>query len=260
MINNRSIGTLLKSLPATFKAAGDNELWALATVEVPDRELDVVRVKGISLEYHEKSPLKIMGLGHKYGTTPDGSPQITGFVKEFVHTTTSVKGTEVPALAFRMEFDLGEDGNPTPYAAKMKSLFQKGKLDSFSIGFESREMKPLPKGRYDFLKSAVFEISPCVIPTNPYATVLKSLQDEGIDVDALQLLEERMIQMQQATDARLADIAATITKAFQTRFDDYESAAAARAVKPLESSPADSVQQPTYESILAQLNAIAAKK
>ena len=74
-----------------------------------------------------------------------------------------------------------------------------------------------------------------------------------LDVDALQLLEERMIQMQQATDARLADIAATITKAFQTRFDDYESAAAARAVKPLESSPADSVQQPDRSEIEAAI-------
>ena len=261
MINNRSIGTVLKSLPATFKAAGDNELWALATVEVPDRDMDIVRVKGISMEFHEKSPIKIMGLGHKYGTNADGTPQLTGFVKEFVPTTFNVKGVDVPAMAFRMEFDLDEDGKPTPYAAKMKSMYSKGKLDAFSIGFEPRETKPLARGRYDFVKSAVFEISPCMIPTNPHATVLKSLQDEfGDDVNAaMQALEERMIQIQQANETRLADLFASVTKAFNTRFDDYESAAAARAVKPLESSPADSVQQPTYESILAQLNAIAAK-
>jgi hypothetical protein len=234
MLDNHVIGSVLKALPSAFKAAGEDELWALATVEVMDREGDIVRVKGISLEYHKpEMPIKVLGLGHKYSPGADGELPITGLVKEFVPTTTTIKGHgEVPALAFRMEFDRDEKGELTGYSRRMKSLYKgdaakglKPKLDSFSIGFDPQaEPIRLRGGRYDFTKTAIFEISPCVIPANPHATVLKALREQfGEDLDALSVLEERMLQLNQQN-------LETILKALQTRFDDFESANAERTL------------------------------
>lgn len=231
MIDNRCIGTVCKAMPSGFAPAGEDELWALATVEVPDREGDIVRIKGIDLSAHRaEMPIKVMGLGHNYKAEDPNNLPITGIVKEFRPTTTVVKRYgEVPALAFRMEFDR-EGEALTKYSRRMKSLYKgdskKGlspKLDAFSIGFDPRKVAQLKGGRYDVQECAIFEISPCIIPANPHAVVLKALREEfGEEIDLLPLLEERLLAAQQ-------EMFAALTKAINTRFDDFESAAADRA-------------------------------
>jgi hypothetical protein len=261
MIDNRTIGTLLKALPAKLTKSGDNEEWGIATVDVIDREGDIIRSDGVSLELHsDSSPLKIIGAAHKANNVlPDGSYPIMGIAKGFERIDHDIKGKTYPALAFKYEYD--RDGEAlTPYAAKMKSLFKTGKLDSFSVGVDPIEVKELKGGRFDVRKCRLFEISACLVPTNPYTRILKALRSElGDDFDAMQVIEERLIQMQQASDERLATFIASLTKAFQTRFDDFESAAAARAVKPAPSPATDSVEQPDVHSIVKSLEALTAK-
>jgi len=182
-------GFVMKSLPEGFEKPA-NSLWAYATVETPDRDKDIVRVKGISLALHrDKSPIKVF-LNHQYKPLPDGTPPVVGRVEEFRETVHKGMGGEVPALAFRMSWATDGEGNVTPLAAKYKSLYDGGYLDSFSIGFTPKTAKPIKGGGHDYTATELFEISAVTMPANPNATKIKAIKDtlgddapEGLDAD-----------------------------------------------------------------------------
>lgn len=213
-------GFVLKALPSNFTPAVDG-MWALATVEVPDADRDIVRIKGIDLSLHRtESPVKVFGTNHKYNIGADGTAPVMGVVQEFMPTTTQVKGSDVPALAFRFSWAKEGDGTTTPFAAKLKSLFDGGTLDSFSIGFYPKEVRPLKGGRYDVQSCSIYEISACAVPANPYAVVLKALQSTlGEDFDSNDFLEQRIVQLLKSVDGLTQ-----IMKSNASRLDDIESA------------------------------------
>jgi hypothetical protein len=192
-------GEVLKAVPdKLFK--GKCDLYGFASVEVPDREGDIIRVKGISLEYHRSdSPIKV-AVQHNYKPLPDGTMPVLGTVSEWAITTKSVNNKPVPALAFGMNYAKGEDGEITTFAAKYKGLYDTGALDAFSVGLEGREATPIKGGGLDVTKSAVFEVSSCMIGMNPYATVIKALTDAIGDVQ--RTLRHVRVQIRQPSRRR----------------------------------------------------------
>lgn len=221
-------GELLKSLPSGWEK-GDNEDFAVATAEVKDRDGDVIRVNGISLEYHRKdAPIKVFGKAHNYKGLADGTPSVMGVVKEFISTQLQIRGEHVPCLAFKYAYAGDDKGELTPYAAKMKGLYRGGTLDAFSIGVEARRVKSLKGGRYDVEASALFEISSTPMPTNPYATILKSLKEGlGEDFDADEYMEAQMIELRKSIDSTVL-----FQEKLLKRFDDIESAIVAASEVP----------------------------
>ena len=257
-----SRGPILKAVPETLNKAGSNEQWALATVEVQDREGDIIRVAGINLDLHRpECPVKVVGSQHKYNVLDDKATYpVMGKVKEFVKTTTKVNGEKVPALAFRYEY-AKEGDQISPYAAKLKSQFDNGILDSFSARFIPASVKPLRSkgGRYDVTECVLDgEISACLFPMNPYATVLKALEDGlGEDFDKLAYLEQRIIELHKAVD-RVGSREDILLKAFTERFDTFESKYVAQADD--EPLPRDRrTAQPEVDEVLKALNATLAK-
>jgi hypothetical protein len=229
----RSRCTVFKSLPDGF-APAVNGKWAYASVEVPDREGDVIRVKGIDLSLHrEESPIKVFGLPHRYVPLPTGEPPIVGVVREFRVTTTRVKGYgEVPALAFRFEYT-GKDEEPATFATKCKGAIESGVLDSFSGRFERASGKPIGKMGTDVQSCQLAEISVVPFPVNPHATVLKALVSAlGDDFDPNEYLDERLAYLCKSVDAldldaRFDALRSDLTKSMTSFRDDIESLIAA---------------------------------
>lgn len=249
-------GEVLKAVPdKLFKSKCD--LYGYASVEVPDREGDIIRVKGISLEYHRSdSPIKV-AVQHNYKPLPDGTMPVLGTVTEWAVTTKSVNNKPVPALAFGMNYAT-VDGEITDFAKKYKGLYDTGALDAFSVGLEGREATPIKGGGLDVTKSAVFEVSSCMIGMNPYATVMKALVDQiGDDFDKFAYLESRVIELQKATD-RACGLHESLLKAFTERFDTFESKYVAQAEN--EPMPRDQrTAQLDTSKVLKSLEAIAAQ-
>jgi hypothetical protein len=121
-------------------------------------------------------------------------------------------------MAFGAEWEKSDAGEMTPFAAKTKSLYDKGKLSAFSGGFDVLDHSDYPGGRYDVIESRPFEVSCCLIPANPYTTVIKALQSEfGSDYDAA-VMEERLIHLSEQMEA-LAGLP-TLLKAYELRLDE----------------------------------------
>lgn len=279
----RTVGKILKSVPSgLFKSQHD--LYGYLSVEVKDRDGDIIRVAGI--ETPESMPL--VGTAHRYSSLPDGTYPQVGSITEFARTSCVVKGKTVPALAFGADY-IPDD----PYAAKFKARYESGHMDAFSGGFEPSEdgVRELPGGRYDVLKSRVFEASCCLVPSNPYTTVLKSLRETfGDDFDPFQYLDERMSQLFKAVEemrpaAVPADadtfvwthpetgkqyipvdghnkIVDDLTKAFNKRFDQFESDYVARSEDAEQNADRQSPPEPklditqlrkSFEDVLAKL-------
>ncbi len=266
----RSSGTILKSLPVGFAKPEDGH-WAFISVEVPDRERDIIRVKGISLENHrDDSPIKVIATTHKYSPLPDGTQPVIGKVEEFKATVTKAMGQDVPALAFRFSWAKEADGQLSPLAAKYKGLYDNGYLDSFSGGFSNVNGTAQRGGGLDVAACKIYEISACMIPVNPYTTVCKALSDAlGEDFDRDAYFEQRLVELQKSIDAMRPTDESThlldaINKAveqintdFIKRFDDFESqyVATAQAAK----LPGDHItSQPDSEDLSRLEKAISA--
>jgi hypothetical protein len=215
-------GEVLKAVPSgLFKAKCD--LYGFASVEVPDREGDVIRVKGINIP--EGHPVKVAP-AHKYSNPLE----VLGTVEEWVVTTKSVKGKAVPALAFGMNWAKGEGEAITPFASQYKGLYDSGALDAFSGGFapNPEKVQTLKGGRYDIGECELFELSACMIGVNPYATRMKAIVDAlGTDGEHA-YLGEQIDELQKSID-RACGLNESLLKAFTERFDTFESKYVAQA-------------------------------
>lgn len=155
-------------------AINENILKGIATVELIDRQGDIVRVDGISLKYHnDKTSIKVLANHVAYNTT--GEPTVIGKVLELNKTTINVDGVDCKALEFTMEFA------DTELAREYKSLIDGGFLDSFSIGFEGVGTPIVDEEGYmtgiDWYETSLLEISIVSFPANIHATVVKSIND-----------------------------------------------------------------------------------
>lgn len=230
-------------LPDDIAKADDGKpgLWAYASVEVSDREQDIVRVDGISLKNHtDATPIPIIA-SHDKKIGVDGYPMV-GKAVQFLRTTH--KATGAPALAFKTEFA------DSPFGKVMEKLYEQRVLSKFSIGFlpDHNKAKQIKGGGYDYVASELMEISACVIPMNPLATVMREM---GIEQDETE-------QLVKAISEKLdAKIEAFLTK-LDKRLDDFESAVVTKSKhsEATGGTDSDAVEQIDYAPLLAALDAV----
>jgi hypothetical protein len=178
LLTKNLLGSILKDLPAGFTVE-DGEFWGIATVEVPDKEGDIVRVAGMDLGYHTpESPIKI--LAQHQTRLPDGRLPIVGTIKEFRPTRLMKGGGEVPALLFRGGFSKDGQGNYLPLAKEYKDYADGGSLTDFSIGAEIVESQPIKGGGRDFTRTKLYEVSWVVVGANQHAQKIASADNDEL--------------------------------------------------------------------------------
>lgn len=139
----------------------DKGLLAVASSSVVDRHGEIVSVTGWDLKNFKKNPVLLWSHDH---TIP-----AVGVAK-----TIKVEGTGKTAkLMFTPEFH-----DITPEAKAIKTMFDQGILNSFSVGF-----KPIDMDGNVYTKQELLEISAVNVPANPEARMLayKSLESAGFD-------------------------------------------------------------------------------
>jgi hypothetical protein len=183
-------GTYMKAAPSGMFAK-PHDLHGWASVEVRDRDGDVVMVEGIQTEYPSPIPLVHHKTTHKPNDTADGDLPHVGNVTEWVRTTHPELG--VPALAFGADYLRNEDGSLVTKAADTDRRYKLGHLSTFSIAFNPLEEPARnPGGRFVWKKVGLVEISSCVAPSNPFATVMKSLV-KNLDAEEMEQLNSLLL-------------------------------------------------------------------
>jgi hypothetical protein len=229
------------------------ELTGYATVEVPDFDNDIVRVKGIDLSLHRpESPMKVM-LHHKRDPFSDGTVPVVATISEFKQTTAEVNGKEYPALAFGAMY-AREGDQMTAFATKCKGLVDGGTLDQFSFGLRGcagPERKP--RGQ-DIQSCQPFELSLCTLARNPYATVFKALSDAlGEDFNPGEHTEQRLIEVLKSVDSH-----GEVLKGLMGRLDRIESGIVALSEGPAKPKADRELRAQENETVTQTLKEIAA--
>jgi hypothetical protein len=247
-------GHIVKELPEGIEKASDDSLWAIATVEKEDEDGDIVRVDGMDLSSHRPdSPIKI--LAQHLRKLPDGTPPIIGRVEEFKRATLNKGAGATKALLFRMSWAKDGSGKVTDLASKYKDLADGGYFDSFSIGANVLDSKPLKNKGSDFIKTRLREISGVTIPANADATMLRALEDKLGDQLERDWHKESFNGLMSALHEYFGKTFAEQFTTIQNRLDDIESAIVAKADEG--SQPGDR-KEPAQHSpeTLALLNAL----
>ena len=148
-----------------FKAGRQTEEDPMEFVlsdESVDRMGDVIRASGWNLTQFKANPIALFGHSHE---------NILG-----VWENVRVEGK---SLLGRLK--LAKPGT-SPLIDTVRSLIDQRILKAVSVGFQPLEAKPRKGGGYDFIKSALHEVSVVAVPANPSALALvKALQPELVD-------------------------------------------------------------------------------
>jgi hypothetical protein len=241
-----------KRLPDGFSKPEDGD-WVCMSAEVPPEDEaggDVVRVAGLSTVRHTaKSPIKLLGQ-HMRGTS-DGSPAIIGRMEEFKLGKKSWKGKQIPAMFGRFSWAKDGEGKTTDLAAKYKSLWEGGYLDSVSIGFRPIKSRSLnaekPWDGYEFIESELVELSVVTIPANPAATALKAI------AEAFETKEQKVQPPEGSAELKTFDPSETFAptlKRFEKLLDDMECSLA--VAKPNEANQAGDTGNSQEQAIDAE--------
>lgn len=161
-------------------AENETVFRAVASSDALDRDKEVMLPKGVRLDNFLKNP--VMLFIHNYGRTPVGK------VLEL--------NVEDSLIEFKFTFSPDEEGK------RIQSLYEKGFMNAFSVGFYPKGYKfldentpdildlPLPDGsvfRFDASKYAekpravihdweLLEISPVPVPANPEALIMRGVE------------------------------------------------------------------------------------
>jgi len=148
-----------------FKAGRQTEEDPMEFVlsdESVDRMGDVIRASGWNLTQFKANPIALFGHSHE---------NILG-----VWENVRVEGK---SLLGRLK--LAKPGT-SPLIDTVRSLIDQRILKAVSVGFQPIEAQPRKGGGYDFIKSALHEVSVVAVPANPSALALvKALQPELVD-------------------------------------------------------------------------------
>ena len=130
--------------------------------ESVDRMGDVIRASGWNLTQFKANPIALFGHSHE---------NILG-----VWENVRIEGK---SLLGRLK--LAKPGT-SPLIDTVRSLIDQRILKAVSVGFQPIEAQPRKGGGYDFIKSALHEVSVVAVPANPNALALvKALQPELVD-------------------------------------------------------------------------------
>ena len=148
-----------------FKAGRQTEEDPMEFVlsdESVDRMGDVIRASGWNLTQFKANPIALFGHSHE---------NILG-----VWENVRIEGK---SLLGRLK--LAKPGT-SPLIDTVRSLIDQRILKAVSVGFQPIEAQPRKGGGYDFIKSALHEVSVVAVPANPNALALvKALQPELVD-------------------------------------------------------------------------------
>ena len=130
----------------------DDPLEFVLSDESVDRMGDVIRASGWDLTAFKSNPIALFGHSHD---------QIIG-----VWDNVRVEGKR---LLGRLK--LAKPGT-SPLIDTVRSLIDQRILKAVSVGFQAIESTPRKSGGYDFIKSALHEVSVVAVPANPQALAL----------------------------------------------------------------------------------------
>lgn len=171
----------------------DKGLLAVASSSVVDRHGEVVSVSGWDLKNFKKNPVLLWSHDH---TIP-----AIGVAK-----TIKVEGTGKTAkLMFSPEFH-----DITPEAKAIKTMFEQGILNSFSVGF-----KPIDMDGNVYTKQELLEISAVNVPANPDARMLayKSLESAGFDKSVIKnVVGDELINDVEPEDVDILELKAELAE------------------------------------------------
>jgi len=127
-----------------------NPLDFVLSDESVDRMGDIIRADGWDLSAFRKNPIALLGHNHE---------NVIG-----VWENVRVEGRKLMG-----SLRLAKPGT-SPLIDTVRSLIDQRILRAVSVGFQPIEAKPRSKsGGYDFIKSALHEVSVCAVPANPQA-------------------------------------------------------------------------------------------
>lgn len=141
-------------------ADGSRNLWIIASTEEVDRDGDRILANGWRLENFLRNP--VIPWAHRYDEPPVAKA-----------LETRIRDSRLIML---IKFATAEE---YPFADTIFRLYKGGFLNAFSVGFKPLDSKPVERhvngsvirGR-DYLEQELWEVSACVIPSNPGALVL----------------------------------------------------------------------------------------
>lgn len=158
-----------------------DEITAIASSDVEDRQGERVDVSGWELDNFVKAPRLLWG--HKHDKLPVGKV-----------TRIWVEKSATPKLMFKAEFQ-----TVTKFGQAVKKLFDQGFLNTFSVGFKpiDSEHDEDVKSGLRFTKQELLEISVVNVPANPEALTLayKSLEKDGLVKEAGKVFGDNTAQL-----------------------------------------------------------------
>ena len=158
-----------------------DEITAIASSEVEDRQGEIVNVDGWDLDSFVKAPRLLWG--HDHQKLPVGKV-----------TKIWIEKTAKPRLMFKAEFQ-----TVTEFGKAVKKLFDQGFLNTFSVGFKpiDSEHDEDVKSGLRFTKQELLEISVVNVPANPEALTLayKSLEKDGLVKEAGKVFGDNTVQL-----------------------------------------------------------------
>ncbi len=222
----------------------DADMWFYATVEQPDREGDIVRVKGIDTKsFSANGPIKFI-MSHSSKPLANGQLPVLGKAVKWVRTTH--KELSLPALAVGVKFA------DTELAQQTKALYDGEFLTDVSIGFQPVKSKPIPGKGFDFEECAIGELSACVTGMNAYAGVLRALEAEEKH-EPTKLSDEDHIKILEGIKSNITELLKHLNK----RMDDFEDSLS--ALPKSDGSKADRQDRQSDKIDLAELRKLLAR-
>lgn len=158
-----------------------NEIVAIASSDVEDRQGERVDVGGWELDNFIKAPRLLWG--HDHQKLPVGKV-----------TDVWIEKSATPRLMFKAQFQ-----TVTEFGKAVKKLFEQGFLNTFSVGFKpiDSEHDEDVKSGIKFTKQELLEISVVNVPANPEALTLayKSLQTDGLHKEAGRIFGDNTVHL-----------------------------------------------------------------
>lgn len=161
-----------KAMAAEVEAHGDNEIALTISTEARDREGDIIRASGWSLEAYTRNPVVLWAHRHDFPPVARAAE-----IKQ--------RGSALYAIA---EFVPADTPVVGPMAEALRRLYREKFMRGVSVGFIPRKWQPLSGGGREFIEQELLEFSLVPVPANAEALARSSADQVRSDdklVDAI---------------------------------------------------------------------------